>query len=249
MQQTDNATPCKKRAGFTLVELLVVIGVIALLISILLPALGKAQKQARKVKCLANLKQIGMAFAMYTNDNKGWYPVHGNWGNCMGKVGIGLAYDNDGPSGFENDPGIIKIRPLNPYLTPKVCECPLDIGDTLSANVFNCFQNYGTSYLVEWKWDDYGVSHVTNTALTAADKPMKSSVRGDSSKKIICADWNWHGNRSLNIPRTLWHGTSDPAVRRLNVLFMDGHAEDFAFPAVYETLPQVTTPDVARGFW
>ncbi len=68
-----------RRSAFTLVELLVVIGIIALLISILLPSLSRAREQGNSLKCLSNLRQLGMAFTMYANDNRDYFPAAAVW--------------------------------------------------------------------------------------------------------------------------------------------------------------------------
>jgi prepilin-type N-terminal cleavage/methylation domain-containing protein/prepilin-type processing-associated H-X9-DG protein len=84
--------------GFTLVELLVVIGIIAILISLLLPSLSKVRSQAMRVKCLSNLQQVGAANLTYANQNKGFLPprgprvVAGKWKYDVLARGPGAGY-------------------------------------------------------------------------------------------------------------------------------------------------------------
>lgn len=71
------------RAAFTLVELLVVIGIIAVLMSLLLPAVNRAREQSKQIVCLNNLRQLGMAFVSYANDNQGRFPAPARYNSLL----------------------------------------------------------------------------------------------------------------------------------------------------------------------
>lgn len=253
---------CSVRAAFTLVELLIVIGIIALLMGLLLPSLGRVRQQARQLKCLSNQRQIGVALQMYATDNKGWYPCHSNWGNCFGKKGSLNIYDDPGFTGFLGEAGISGERPLNKYLeTPEVCFCPDDQGDPFQPATLSCFDAYGTSYLIAWATQSFGVQHVTGVADIGERLPMRSGSKGEMSTKVVLGDWCWHPKRPVKNPRTLWH-LPNATSRKLNMLFADGHAQLFEFPRSFDEPPLSDSfdweesdpsfgvpPDVSRGYW
>ncbi len=277
MRAMTTTTPNAPR-GFTLVELLVVIGIIALLISILLPSLRGARESAMRLKCLANLRAHGQAIIAYAGENRGSFPYHEFWYNQSGRKGdvskFGISpFDATDKTGLRNEAGTLAERPLNAYLgqNPEAAVCPADRGDANKPLVFHCGDAYGTSYQIQWNSGAavaaFGVVPVTGGAtlrpeggrtMLAKTHPaakLGSSIkfggttyRGDWSRKIIMGDFNWHGNRPITDARVLFHRPTERNVRQQNMLFGDGHAEFFVFPRTYGS-HALPVDASANGFW
>jgi prepilin-type N-terminal cleavage/methylation domain-containing protein/prepilin-type processing-associated H-X9-DG protein len=234
----------KRINGFTLVELLVVIGIIALLISILLPALGKAREQANKVKCASNLRQAGIGYQLYSIDNKMCIPWRFVWASAGAPKFTRATFGPD--SGYvtpPDAPGGISLMLAPPsgeglaYLkSNNVFFCP---SDEVRAPFRNAVTGWGPAELTAsvriasisyWSYYYPHKSYNTDGTLSwdvYASRPLwvneKYNMKG-ASQRLLLADQGVMTHTSLGLAAKQ-RARDFPFFHKKgwNVLYMDGH--------------------------
>jgi prepilin-type N-terminal cleavage/methylation domain-containing protein/prepilin-type processing-associated H-X9-DG protein len=197
------------REGFTLIELLVVIAIIAILAALLFPVFNIARNKAHAAQCQSNLKQIGLAIAMYSSDYDDRFP----WGVDSADYYCPQIWNGSPYQALIPTMSFVNVV-LDPYVkNSELWHCQMDGGFTVLEDTGlplsgtpTAFQAFGSSY--HWQ------TELAFLQITVESLPDPAAVN------VMMDAWGgWHGGESMN-------------ARRYNILYADGHVKSADYNAL-----------------
>ncbi len=236
------------KKAFTLLEVLVVIGITGLLVSILLPALHKVRGEGKRIYCMNNLRQMGVAAQAYTHNYDGFYPIaQYTTATAERKVGhcwdFSVEQDRVG-GGKEVTAGIL----WDGGTVEEVHQCPSLEGPANSSDTPYSGYNYNTSYIGHGAGEEVSAEYVGRVEVcqveifegvsvdieivmpvkaTMVGRPGECALFGDGgynggANKFMRSPWSWAGD--TNIGRRAAGAQSYRHLKMTNVCWADGHA-------------------------
>jgi prepilin-type N-terminal cleavage/methylation domain-containing protein/prepilin-type processing-associated H-X9-DG protein len=243
---------CNRR-GFTLVELLVVIGIIALLIAILLPALRRAKDQANRTACMSNLRQLTLGFMLYASDNKDWCPYGAKLDNAgnLDEPGDWIHWRNPTIDGRLAQSAIVPYIKVKGDQFRRLLTCP---GDTPSERLGIYQFSYSMNMYFDSRRGEFPANGGPPTRLSTTRRASEKILLAEENEKTIndgfwapgdwtgppnpgdtnwAVNWDWLSIRHDNLQKE-----AEPAIpftgpldrlpnnkRRGVVAFADGHVD------------------------
>ena len=203
-------------SGMTLIELLCVMGIIAMLAALLLPALAQAQARTRRLQCIDHLHQVGVGFVNFANEHNGQFPmaVPMSAGGTLELAQSGYRLEGDFYFSFRHFQAA-----SNELVTPKIVVCPADTRPP--ATSFATLSNASLSYFI-----GVNAEFARPTSILAGDRNLTNDYATPGTLVRLGGNYPLHWTEELH----RFKG---------NLLFSDGHVEEKNSPALASSVSQL----------